>query len=129
LDFLKLFQIEVPNIKFHGNPSSGSRADKSGQKDRQTEELTCKRTASFSECENAPKSVTNALDLRMRKFPEDARHNIMRRLKTGKQYGIQFVKQHGVMACSPNSALIETNGYIQAPTTLYPTMQLALPAK
>jgi len=33
------------------------------------------------------------------------------------------------MACSPNSALIDTNGYIQAPTLLYPKMQLALPAK
>jgi hypothetical protein len=38
------------------------------QKERQTEELTRKRTDPFSECENAPKSVRGAIDCRMRKF-------------------------------------------------------------
>jgi len=121
--------IEVPNIKFHGNPSSGSGANIRGQKDRQTEELTCKRTGSFSDFEKAPESVRRAIDFRMRKFQKDARQDIVRRLKTGTQYETRFIKQRGVMACSPNSALIAISGYIHAPSTLYPTMQIALPAK
>jgi len=37
--FLQIF-IEVPNIKFHGNPSGGSRADKCGQTDRKKDGWT-----------------------------------------------------------------------------------------
>jgi hypothetical protein len=59
---------------------------------------------------------------------EDAPHDIMRRFKTGTKYETLFM-QHGVVARSLNPAPIETSGYIQAPTALYPTLQLALSDK
>jgi hypothetical protein len=49
--------LEVSNIKFHGNPSSASRADISGQTDRRTERLADMTNVigSLYDYANAPK--------------------------------------------------------------------------
>jgi len=47
--------VQVPDAKFHGNPSSGSRADISGQTDKRREGRTAmiKLIWDFRDCQNA----------------------------------------------------------------------------
>jgi len=55
LDFVnRFFFVEVPNIKFHGNPSNGYRADHSGQTDRRTYSYEEGNLGAFRDYANAP---------------------------------------------------------------------------